>query len=530
MKKYLMLAACLTLIASLAVGGSIAYLQDTDSAVNVMTLGNVKIVQHEKERVDMTAQSKDTPVELRNFTQDQPLYPAVLDMDGKNANDPQCWAPAGSPGALEDHYVNYGDFVTADVAAGASAWNGIWGNSLKNVRDKFVFVENTGKSDAYYRTIILMEYDETETENSFGQSMVHYNWNSNSLFDWVRLDENGNNIIVEVDGEKYVLLVATYKNPLKPNTVSRPSLLQVGLDAEATNEIVEQFGDTYDILVLSQAVQTEGFSSAAVALDTAFGEVNAENVAKWFGEVLDEHAYDENIDPSMTVLTIENFDEFKQFDAAVDTNGEYKGVKVANNTKVYIDLKTDIDLSNYPEFTGIGNGNNNAFDGVFNGRGHTIKNWTVNANWNYYMAFFRTTANLDVKNLVFENFNLGATTSKGTNFGVVIGAIGGTDVLVENVTVKDSVIKTQRTAGAIVGGMTNGRLTIKNCKVENVELHNYKNDIDSNCIAGVYLGNGWSHHDAEADGVFLENNSASNVVWYAGEVKQDNVPEYTYVK
>ena len=50
MKKILSLVACLSLVASLAVGGSIAYLQDQDSAVNVMTLGNVHIDVHEYER------------------------------------------------------------------------------------------------------------------------------------------------------------------------------------------------------------------------------------------------------------------------------------------------------------------------------------------------------------------------------------------------------------------------------------------------------------------------------------------------
>ena len=49
MKKILALVACLSLVASLAVGGSIAYLQSTDSAVNVMTLGNVKIDQIEQD-------------------------------------------------------------------------------------------------------------------------------------------------------------------------------------------------------------------------------------------------------------------------------------------------------------------------------------------------------------------------------------------------------------------------------------------------------------------------------------------------
>jgi len=43
MKKILALVACLSLVASLAIGGSIAYLTDRASEVNTFTIGNVKI-------------------------------------------------------------------------------------------------------------------------------------------------------------------------------------------------------------------------------------------------------------------------------------------------------------------------------------------------------------------------------------------------------------------------------------------------------------------------------------------------------
>lgn len=252
-----------------------------------------------------------------------------------------------------------------------------------------------------------------------------------------------------------------------------------------------------------------------------------------FGPDYDKDAnakYEEKIEPEMTVVTINNFDEFKQFDAAVDNNGKYKGVSVANNQNVYVKLTTDLDLSAYSEFTGIGNGNGNGFDGVFNGYGHTISNWTVADNWYYYCAFFRTTAAVDVKHVIFDNFNLGSNTTKGTNYGVVIGAIGGNDVLIEDVTVKNSVVTAQRTVGAVVGGMTSGSLTVENCTVENVTLYNAGNDVDNNRVAGVYMGNGWSHHDVESDGVYLANNKATNVKWYADGVEQETVPEYTYNK
>ena len=51
LKNILMSGLSLVLVAALAISGTVAYLQDDDSDVNVMTLGNVSIEQHEYERV-----------------------------------------------------------------------------------------------------------------------------------------------------------------------------------------------------------------------------------------------------------------------------------------------------------------------------------------------------------------------------------------------------------------------------------------------------------------------------------------------
>ena len=50
LKNILLSGLSLVLVAALAIGGTVAYLQDSDSDVNVMTLGNVKIEQVEQER------------------------------------------------------------------------------------------------------------------------------------------------------------------------------------------------------------------------------------------------------------------------------------------------------------------------------------------------------------------------------------------------------------------------------------------------------------------------------------------------
>ncbi len=246
-----------------------------------------------------------------------------------------------------------------------------------------------------------------------------------------------------------------------------------------------------------------------------------------FGPEYDKDAnakYEEEIDPQMTVVTINSMEEFKQFDAAVDNNGKYKDVSVANNSNVYVKLNTDLDLSTYTDFTGVGNGDKNRFDGVFNGYGHTIKNWTVNTNWTYTCSFFRTTFGADVKHVTFEDFNLGAGTTKGTGYGVVIGMVGSGDSVVEDVTVKNSIIKCKGNFGAVVGGMTEGHLTIKDCVVTDVQLISAA----GNC--GVLLGDGYSYKDYEASGFSEANNKVNNVTWTKSDEVQETVPLYNYEK
>ena len=74
---------------------------------------------------------------------------------------------------------------------------------------------------------------------------------------------------------------------LTPGDYTYNSLAQVYLYDKAKNEDCEALdgnkNGTFDILVLSQAVQTAGFADAKTALDTGFGAFNETNVKTWFG-------------------------------------------------------------------------------------------------------------------------------------------------------------------------------------------------------------------------------------------------------
>ena len=190
-KKIIAGTMAVALTAAVSVGGTLAYLMDTDEDVNVMTLGDVYIDQIEQERVDDNA----AQTELKDFEQNQPLLPAVY----PGSSIP--WAPA-------DEWVVPND----------QAWKVVQDNT--NVIDKFVTVENTGKSDAYVRTIFAFEWDPANDYIHLVSNGI--NITEGATWTWEYLDG-----LAEIDGAKYMIGIATYTEPLKPGATTIPSLKQV---------------------------------------------------------------------------------------------------------------------------------------------------------------------------------------------------------------------------------------------------------------------------------------------------------------
>ncbi len=530
MKKFLLTALALVTVAVVSIVGTVAYLTWDDSDLNVMTVGQAQIKQLEKERVDMTYQSKTEEAELKDW-EPSALYPAVWNMAGKAANDPDCWAPGGAAGAPEDHYVNFGDFVTADVGEGASAWSGVWGSSLKNVKDKMVFVENTGDVDVYYRTIILFEYDETETTNKYGQSMIHYNFNNNPRFTWENGKDDYNLKTIEVNDEVYFFVVATYNITLQPGTVSRPSLLQVGLDGDATNEIVEQFGETYDVLVLSQAVQTEGFANAKAALTAGFGEINEANLKEWFGDVIAEHSMDAWDGTADDTWYNENDTEFEITTAEqlagladlVDGGNTFEGktVKLGRD----LDLKVIGDNGEAICFDPIGSYRyETAFKGTFDGQGNTIMNlsqntWALDNGYSYKdlgLGLFGLVEDATVKNLTMD----GASISGESAICGIVASCAYGNMTFENITVTNSqAADYQYYAGGIVG-WASGNHQYVNCNIDaSTTIAAQWGDFD-NSTGGVIGGAGGSATILMKDctvacRIDAFNDVTSSYQWYA---------------
>ncbi len=489
LKKFLLMGVSYALIAALAIGGTVAYLQDEDSAVNVMTLGNVYIEQIELQRAEGVAYNageagngngvKDGA--LVKFVQNQPLYPAVP----KN-------------NAATDYTAEATDlFFWGDYVYSGTAGNGLWNdNKLSNAMDKFVFVKNTGKTEAYFRTLIAFECPEGMefSEGPDKELMMNIN-GSETLYEW---EEIG---YITVDETRYLVMEATYLNPLAPGNTSHPSLLQVVLTHNATNEDMELLGGTYEILVLSQAVQAAGFDNAAIALNTAFGESEV-YAPEWFGGVLADYAvdtWDGTVDTSWydpaspaTEYNITTAEQLAGLAELVSGDTTFKGVTftLMNDLDLYCEDTTASADGDPLTFRPIGDhSKNGTFEGTFDGNGKVIYNlyqngWDLGYQWGVYGSYglFGNLNDATVKNLTLSG---GESYIEGGDVSFVAGSATGTCVF-ENITIEDSVAATYNNGcGGIIGWSGAGNYTFKNITIaEDAVLGGLWGSFDSS-IGGI---------------------------------------------
>ncbi len=222
MKKRIVLLAAL--LALMLIAGSFAFAAEQQKA---------DIEQHIYQRT--TKKVNWAPFE--EVTEEQPLFPAV--------------------GEAELKSTRWFIFQDCDVS------KPIYGKSLKNELDRFVFVENKGDVSVYVRTWFAFE------EGTYGKSvlddLIHLNFNTE---DWTMSEATSG---VEIDGNKYTVFYADYKTVLEAGKTAEPSLMQLYMDSKGTNEdMIALDGNgsgKYEIGIYSQAVQ----AYTEITLDGAFG-------------------------------------------------------------------------------------------------------------------------------------------------------------------------------------------------------------------------------------------------------------------
>ncbi|MBR5285930.1 MAG: SipW-dependent-type signal peptide-containing protein [Clostridia bacterium] len=237
MKKKIFAIALVAILAVTAItGASLAYLQDTDDALNTFTVGNVEIDLYE------------------NFDEDLAhLLPAVYDADTQT----------------------YNNSVTKEV-----------------------FVKNTGDDVAYVRVHIAIPsiLDDAQPNFDASKNVLHFNfapesvadglWSWNKTVDGANYPTNAsewNSYPTTIDGVAYNVYVVTFKSSLDSEASTCSAMNQVYLDPKTTNGDIAKINETlkgeWNIYVAAEGVQAAGFKNAFHALDTAFGVPGTYDVA-----------------------------------------------------------------------------------------------------------------------------------------------------------------------------------------------------------------------------------------------------------
>ena len=507
LRTILLMGLAAIIAVSSAIGGTLAYLTDTESAVNVMTVGSVKIEQIEQQR--------DATGALVDFEQNKPALPAVgpiewdATLQGVNGYNVKMFTP-----------------------------------DLKNVVDKIISVKNTGKTKAFIRTIVAIE-----EPAGVPNDLIHININTAGI-------DVSDYMSAEIGGVNYTVVVFTYADALEPGASSAPSLLQVFLDSKGTNEECAKFGDTWEIMAITQAVQADGFESAAVApfalnnntvdasdaiaaLDEAFGEavpnedepevVEARQV-EWFEEaysIYEATLVDEWDGTADTAWYDETKTEFKLDTAEqlagladlVDAGNTFEGktITLAGNVDLYLEDENGEPVS----FDPIGYGYDVVFKGTFDGQGNTISNLYQNG-WALGLdnsteggGLFASVVDATIKNVNIDNAEI---VMECIDMGVVVGYSYG-NCTYEDITVTNSSIANyQRYTGGVVGEV-NGTQTFKNVDVKDTVISSLWGDFD--CSLGGIVGGKWG--DAQltftdcdvACELNAYNDVTSSYEWYA---------------
>ncbi len=215
---------------------------DGDDLLGNAAMGTVRLTQLVYARVDCESCNKGTVFQQNTGIQ-YPLYPAVIE-------DTFDYTP--------DCYVQWDQIGKEGYSC--EIWNPA---SINNELDRMVFVRNDGITDVYARTFFAFEAGVYKTLKDYLHH-IHLNLNEND-WDWEWLEES-----VAIGEGNYYVAVATNKEVLRAGEISNISLIQVAMDSRVTNEQVFGFGDTFQILIRSQAVHADDSGDPSAALNKAF--------------------------------------------------------------------------------------------------------------------------------------------------------------------------------------------------------------------------------------------------------------------
>ncbi len=251
----------------------------------------------------------------------------------------------------------------------------------------------------------------------------------------------------------------------------------------------------------------------------------------WSGEIDTEWYFN---DPDATEFVIGNAEQFAGFAALVNgTAGNGVTTFAARSTPAYetfegqtIKLASNIDLNNLA-WTPIGNWDN-AFEGNFDGQGHTISNLYIDDADGEGVGLFGVVAKATIKNLTIKNVDINAYSMVAGLVGAAYPAVienchvtGNINIVAEwayvagiagycyyetqvnecsTIATGDASSKIESVTRNAVGGITawllEGNHTVTNCEVKNLDLIGWSN------VGGI---TGFVHYSNTISGCTVEN-------------------------
>jgi len=192
--------------------------------------------------------------------------------------------------------------VIGGIYKSATANDTVYGYSYyrapnANMLDRIVTVTNNSKkvsdqgSDLLVRTIFAFESGGMKLGDFHDVMYLKTNsddwtWpNNTDASGWIPIT------ITDEDGTaEYYMTVATYRTPLSVDGITKPSLLQIGLESTVKSEAAAKFSDKYKMYVHSQATPISDWSgieydvngmptlvSVKGVLNAAFGTIDSTN-------------------------------------------------------------------------------------------------------------------------------------------------------------------------------------------------------------------------------------------------------------
>lgn len=250
-KKVLIAVAALCIMATIAIGGTLAYLTDTKTATNTFTVGNVQIelLESSLHRENAGYANGKTEADL-------------------NPNNAELWSDVAKEGSGNTSKYKAGDTFYTDAQIEADAAKYECDNVKLNPGQsyhKMPYVKNTGANDAYIRIRVMIPANlDTAILNS---SMYTSTAMSSGEFTY-KYDNTGS---ADRNGIKYNVYTFTRVEPLKPGELTYWNVWgTIHMDADVTNEELKELGlvgekGTFSVLVEADAIQADGLADAAAA-------------------------------------------------------------------------------------------------------------------------------------------------------------------------------------------------------------------------------------------------------------------------